>query len=540
MSGSNAVGDAEFGKWRSYLWPVHNYELKKLVPMLLIFFLISFDYNILRTLKDTVVVTAKSSGAEVIPFIKVWVMFPSAVLMTILFTRLSNYFSRENVFYIMIGSFLSYFAIFIFILHPARDLLHPHELADELQKILPLGCKGLIAMFRNWTFTIFYVMSELWSSAILTVLFWGFANQVTRVSEAKRFYGLFGIGANFSGIIAGQASVYLSRHTYNPHLPFGSDAWDQSLFMLVSLVLIAGIASILIFRWLNRSVLVDPLYYDAEAATEDKSLMSKKLSLRETFAYLSRSKYLIYIAVIVLSYNLVINLTEVIWKHEVRELYPNPSDYSLYTNQISTIIGAIATLCALFVSGNSIRILGWTFTAMLTPMILLFTSLGFFGFFFMKGHLADVVMMFTGASPLVLVVFFGSAQNILSRAAKYSVYDATKEMAFIPLSAEWKLKGKAAIDGVCSRLGKSSGSVVHQTLLLLFSTFSASAPYVAIVLFAVIAVWVAATRTLGQKFNELTGKKMSVQDEGVSPVSLPKHPVMQEQQGDLISLRMKV
>lgn len=521
MSGSNKVCDAEFSKWRSYLWPVHNYELKKLVPMLLIFFLISFDYNILRTLKDTVVVTAKSSGAEVIPFIKVWVMFPSAILMTLLFTRLSNYFSRESVFYIMIGSFLVYFALFIFVLHPARESLHPHALADELQQILPLGCKGLIAMFRNWTFTLFYVMSELWSSAILAVLFWGFANQVTRVNEAKRFYGLFGIGANFSGIIAGQASVYLSRHTYNPNLPYGSDAWDQSLFMLVMLVLIAGVASIVLFRWLNHSVLSDPRYYDQEAAIEDKSIRGKKPSLRETFAYLSRSKYLIYIAVIVLSYNLVINLTEVIWKHEVRELYPNPSDYSLYTNQISTIIGVIATLSALFVSGNCIRSLGWTFTAMVTPMILLFTSIGFFSFFFMKGHFADIVMAMTGMTPLVFVVFFGSAQNILSRAAKYSVYDATKEMAFIPLSAEWKLKGKAAIDGVCSRLGKSSGSIVHQTFLLLFSTFAASAPYVAVVLFAVIAVWVGATRILGRRFNEMTVKKPAVGVTEELPGSVP-------------------
>lgn len=521
MSGSNAVGDAEFGKWRSYLWPVHNYELKKLVPMLLIFFLITFDYNILRTLKDTVVVTAKSSGAEVIPFIKVWVMFPSAVLMTILFTRLSNYFSRESVFYIMMGSFLSYFAIFIFVLHPSRDSLHPHDLADKLQTLLPLGCKGLIAMFRNWTFTIFYVMSELWSSAILSVLFWGFANQVTRVGEAKRFYGLFGIGANFSGVAAGQASVYLSRHSYNPQIPYGADAWDQSLLMLVSLVLLSGIASMVLFRWFNQHVLSDPLYYDAEAAIEDRSIKDKKLSLRETFAYLSRSKYLIYIAIIVLSYNLVINLTEVIWKHEVRELYPNPSDYSLYTNQISTIIGVIATLCALFVSGNSIRMLGWTFTAMLTPLILLVTSLGFFFFFFMKGQLGDFIMGLTGATPLALVVFFGSAQNILSRAAKYSVYDATKEMAFIPLSSEWKLKGKAAIDGVCSRLGKSSGSVVHQTLLILFSTFSASAPYVAVVLFAVIAVWITATRTLGSKFNELTVKKPLVKEESSGVVTMP-------------------
>lgn len=530
MSRLNPATDAKFGRWRSYLWPVHHYELKKLVPMLLIFFLISFDYNILRTLKDTVVVTAKSSGAEVIPFIKVWVMFPSAVLMTIFFTRLSNYFSRENVFYIMMGSFLSYFAIFIFILHPARDVLHPHSLADDLQKILPLGCKGLVAMFRNWTFTLFYVMSELWSSAILAVLFWGFANQVTRVSEASRFYGLFGIGANFSGVVAGQASVYLSRHTYNPQLPYGHDAWDQSLFMLLMLVLVAGVGSIIVFRWFNCYILSDPLYYDSAAAIEDKSIKEKKLSLRETFVYLSRSKYLIYIAGIVLFYNLVINLTEVIWKHEVRELYPNPNDYSLYTNQISTIIGAIATFCALFVSGNSIRILGWTFTALLTPLILLFTSIGFFSFFFMKGHFSDLVVMLTGTTPLILVVFFGAAQNILSRAAKYSVYDATKEMAFIPLSAEWKLKGKAAIDGVCSRLGKSSGSVVHQTLLLGFSTFTASAPYVAVVLFIVIILWIGATRSLGRKFNEMTHNKTPAFNEMLQTTGLTKTTEIQEPQ----------
>ncbi len=76
----------EFSRWRSFIWPVHHFELKKLLPMLLIFFLVSFDYNILRTLKDTLVVTAKGSGAEVIPFIKVWGMFPGAIIMTYLFS----------------------------------------------------------------------------------------------------------------------------------------------------------------------------------------------------------------------------------------------------------------------------------------------------------------------------------------------------------------------------------------------------------------------------------------------------------------------
>lgn len=496
-------GNLNFGKWRGYLWPVHRYELFKLIPMLLIFFLVTFDYNILRVMKDTVVVTAKSSGAEVIPFIKVWVMFPSAILMTFFFTRLSNRYSKEHVFYIMISGFLIYYFLFAFCLYPIKESLHPNQTADFLEQILPLGCKGLIAMFRNWTLTSFYVMAELWSNIILTLLFWGFANQVTHLSEAKRFYGLFGIGANLSGVAAGQASVHLTRHTYNPNLFFGTDAWEQSMVMLISLVVFAGILALILFRWMNVKVLTDPRFCDHKSESQEKEAKGK-LSVREAFRYLMRSKYLLSLAAIVISYNSVINLVEVIWKHQTRELFPNPSDYNLYMNQVSTLIGVLATLVALLVSGNSIRKFGWTFTAMLSPAILFITSIGFFTFFFIKEQENNFVQSLFGIGPLALVVFFGSAQNIMARAAKYSVFDATKEMAFVPLSSECKLKGKAAIDGVCSRLGKSGGSVIHQSLLILFSSFTASAPYVAAFILSVIVVWIFAVRFLGKEFKELT------------------------------------
>jgi len=140
----------------------------------------------------------------------------------------------------------------------------------------------------------------------------------------------------------------------------------------------------------------------------------------------------------------------------------------------------------------------------LTPMILLLTSVAFFSTFFLKEQLYDVAMMFFGSTPLALVVLFGSLQNVLSRAAKYTVYDETKEIAFIPLSPECKIRGKAAIDGVCSRLGKSGGAVVHQTLLLTFSSVTASAPYVAAILLGVIATWIGATSALGKQFMAMT------------------------------------
>lgn len=497
------VGSQEFRPWRRYLWPVHRFELKKLIPMLLMFFFISFDYNVLRTLKDSLLITAKSSGAEVIPFVKVWAMFPGAVLMTLFFTWLSNRMSRERVFYTIIGIFLSYFFIFTFVLYPIRDLIHPHSTADYLETVLPIGFKGFIAMIRYWTFTLFYVMSELWSSTVLFVLFWGFANQVTKIGEAKRFYGLFGVGANFSGIFAGQASVYCCNFSRQGGFAFlGPDTWYQSLIFMVSLVLICGMIALAIFRWMNVNVLSDKRYYDPVTVKTEGSVKGK-LSLKQSFSYLLRSNYLLCIAAIVICYNLVINLTEVLWKHQVKELYPDPNDYTMYMNHVVSIIGLVATLTSLFVSGNAIRKYGWTFTALLTPAILLITSVGFFGFFFAKSY-PDFVFPFLEMTPLMLVVFFGSAQNILSRGAKYSVFDATKEISFVPLSPESKLVGKAAIDGVCSRLGKSGGSVAHQSFLLFFSTLSASAPYVAVLLFAVIIAWVVAIRLLGKQFNELT------------------------------------
>jgi AAA family ATP:ADP antiporter len=47
--------------------------------------------------------------------------------------------------------------------------------------------------------------------------------------------------------------------------------------------------------------------------------------------------------------------------------------------------------------------------------------------------------------------------------------------------------------------------VIHQWLLILFSSFTASAPYVLICLIGIIGVWMAAVTSLGKRFSILTG-----------------------------------
>lgn len=484
-----------FSTWRRVLWPIQRHELSKFLPLLLIFFFVSLDYNILRTLKDTLVVTPAASGAEVIPFIKVWVLLPTSILLTLLFTRLARRFTFEGVFNVMISLFLVYFFFFITVAYPNSEYLHCHAFADSLEDVLPKGCKGLISMIRYWSFTTFYVMSELWSNIVLSMLFWGFANHVTKVGESKRFYGLLGIGANFSGIIAGFISMALCSIDYYPSLPYGKTAWDQSLFLLISIVIISGLITLAIFKWMH-------VFSLADQKGELSLSQPKRLSMRENFSTLFRSRYLLSIAVIVLSYNLIINLVEVMWKHEVRALYPNPSDFGLYMNKVMTIIGVMATFTSVFLTGNIVRWFGWSFTALLTPAVLLISSIAFFAFFFMKQTFPGA--LFFGMTPLALSVFFGTLQNCLSRGAKYTVFDASREMAFVPLSPDTKIKGKAAIDGVCSRLGKSGGSVIHQSLFLIFGTITQSAPFVAAFLLSTLVVWIGAVKSLGRKYESLS------------------------------------
>lgn len=487
----------EFGKLRSFFWPVYAYELKKLLPMLMMFFFINFNYTILRDTKDTLVVTA--SGPEVILFLKTWGVAPCAVIFLLLYAKLSNILSRENLFYAAIVPFLLFFALFVYVLYPNRDSLHPNATADYLQTIVPLGLHGLIACFRNWTYSLFYIFAELWGSAVLSLMFWGFANEITRITESKRFYTLFGLGANIAMLFSGPAIVYVSD--IRKHLPPDADAWQVSLNYLMTMVLIAGAGVIAIYWWMNRNVLTDTRYY--EPAAEKKGKTAKpKMGIMESFAYLAKSRYILCIAILVIAYGISINLVEVTWKGQLRLQYPHPNDYSTFMGKFSTFTGA-TTIIMLFVGGYIIRKKGWGFAALVTPTVLLITGGLFFGFVIFRDNLGGYIAMI-GTTPLMLAVIFGMMQNILSKSTKYSLFDPTKEMSYIPLDQESKVKGKAAIDVVGARLGKSGGAFIQQGLVIVFGTVAAITPYIAVVMVAIIIAWMIAVKALNKQFVALT------------------------------------
>lgn len=519
-----ATQPKQFGKLRNFLWPIHGYEHKKLLPMLVLFFLISFIYNLLRCMKVTLVVTPEGSGAEVIPFLKVWAVLPGAVLITYVYTKLSSRLNREQVFYTMISLFLGFYTLFLLVLYPNREALELTNFATFLQSKLPEGLKGLIAIIRHWPLSLFYVLSELWSAVVLSMLFWGFANEVTSVDEAKRFYAIFALGANFSGIFSGQSAQLLTLQEYNPNLPFGTAAWEQTLNLQLGVVLLLGVAIILIFRWVNRSVIACQTSFPKKHRIVDVPVAkeaAKNLSLMECFTYLAKSRYMLYITILVVAYNIVYNLSDVLWTDQIKQRFPDASDFNAYINNVASVTGIFATLSGFILSGNVIRRYGWSVTAMITPLIWLFTSVGFFGCMLFDDHsrLSDFMYAIFSIPASTLVLFFGSAQICMGRAAKYTVFDETKEIAFIPLPKGNQRKGKAVVDGIASRFGKSGGSLTIQILLILCGELIFTIPYIAAIFVVVIALWIFAVRNLGR----LVTRSIDQHDQGLPVTEDAKH-----------------
>ncbi len=496
----------QFGLLRSIFWPVHRSEVKKVLSMLLLLFLLCVSYGVLRNLKDTIILTAKHSGAEVIPFIKVWGMLPGVFLATWVYTRLRRYFKKENVFYILIGSFIAYFLLFAFYLYPNCEQLHLEKMGSWLSSVLPPGFQGFIALVRNWTFTSFYVISELWSVVVLFLLYWGFANDITRVKEAKRTYGILNIGSNLAPIMGGTLALTFSHSLSLPFLSSITDHWNHTICQLMILVAVLGFASMAVYYWINRSIIHregQEVSTPSTATAEITPSKKPRLSLRESIRYIIRSPYLVPLAIIVLGYNISINFTDVLWKEQLKRFFTDPNEMLEHMNKITVGIGILATVGGVFFSLMVTR-LGWTFTAIITPFVMTTLAVGFFTFMFCGDALMAVSSALFGLTPLAMTVYCGSIQNCLSKASKYSVFDATKELAFLPLDPDSKLKGKAAIDGLGSGIGKSGSSLTYQGLIILLGSVALSTPYIAGILFVVLLAWIVCVFSLGKQFKKMT------------------------------------
>ena len=281
-------------------------------------------------------------------------------------------------------------------------------------------------------------------------------------------------------IVAGQ---YVARYASQ------ADDFDGSMHRLTYAITFAG-AMICMFYHLSANLADKEQASVAKTAGTAGKKKKEKMSMGESMKFLANSQYLRLIAMLVLGYGLSINFTEIMWKSLLKKKYPDPLDYQRFIGNFSSAVG-FATCVVILFGVHVIRVLGWRIGAIATPAIMSILAIPFF---------LCIIMGIDNPARLSIAVALGTAQSLLSKTAKYALFDPTTQMAYIPLDEESKVKGKAAIDVLGSRMGKSGGSLIQQGLVFLFGNILNAAPAVAVFYYAVLFTWLNAANKLSGLF----------------------------------------
>ncbi len=468
-------------------FPIKKEEFPKFILIASMMMLIVYVYSILRNSKDALVVT--QMGAEAISAMKLFGVLPFAVIFMLIYTKLADVFTRIQLFHIINGFFISFFAIFALFLYPNAKAVH-FDMSGAIESMPYL--RHFFGMLGEWSFSLFFIFSELWGSVMLALLFWQLANQVNTVEEAKRFYPLFGFLAQAGLYMAGILGQMFSE------MNLESGNWTKTLNYITISVVFAGIATSYCL-WHLCMILGDETINVTKSSSGKKKI---KLGFVESLKYIMSSKYIGLITALILCYGTSINLVEGVWKKSMQMQFTDSNTYGLYMGVVQEWT-SICTAFFMLTGAVVLKMISWRTAALLTPIAILITGVVFFSFMVFRIELQPWIVAL-GYSSIAVAAFAGATQNVLSKGVKYSFFDATKEMSYIPLDDELKSKGKAAADVIGGRMGKSSGAFVQQTLLavLVGSDLLSLSPLMFGIFLVIMVIWFFAIFALSNEFEK--------------------------------------
>lgn len=444
-----------------------SYAVLSIIMALTIFVL-----NILKNTKDTLIVS--TLGAELISTIKLFGVLPAAFISVLLYTKLSNYLTRSKIYHFFNLIFNGFFLLFAFALYPNATYLHLDLTHLTLQ--FPLF-RYQIIMVENWTYSLFYIMAELWGNVMLSLMFWQVMNQVTKVKKAKWLYPRLMLFGEAGFVMAGVFAALFTSSLI-------ASSWDNTLRYTCISTFIAGcLISILFYFLCNYMIGLDKIN-DKQSTTLPNTLESLKGVLR--------SPHIRKLICILVCYGACINLVEGVWKAHLKLIYPSGLEYGHYMALIQIFTGVLS-ICSVLLSAFILPKLSWVVPAALTPIVALI--LGFL--FFVVALLGDDLAYF---NLIFLAATAGAIHNILTKATKFAFFEPTKEMVFISLNQELRSKGKGAADILGERLGKSTGAAV-QWIILTFtmgSSLISVTPILFAIFIAITAFWLFSVYSLNQ------------------------------------------
>jgi len=438
--------------------------------MFLIVCLLNMNYAVLRSARNALTVADLGGGARAIPWFELCGTMPGALLMTLCLAWLLNRYSIQRVFFMTLAIFVLFFLGFSLVIYPLMPVMKAYMLSCLW---IPNWITQLLPQFFSM---LFFVMAELWKIALLTVLFWGFINQYVAIEDAKRYYAPLMFGGSIGTVLASPLITYCTSDFLS------KQSWHHSLTLLMGALSLISI----IIAWLFS--LLCQRFSEPIQKEQAQHKPSDQISIWASLKICLHSPYLMLLGWMTIADYISYALGEVIFFDILKQKFPDPREYCDFMGKLSLWNGVLTALSALFITPLLLKRCRWVVSSLITPACLLITEMAFF-FTLWNPALAG---------RLDLLVILGSLFFCLVRAAKYTLFDTSKEISFLLLPPLEKMQGKLIIDGICARTGRGSASFVSLVLISACGGVLAMAPIAGALALCISSSCVLATFRLGK------------------------------------------
>ncbi len=405
---------------------------KKVGLLFLFFFLVIAAFWTLKPLRTSSVI--KAFGPDYYPLFKQGFIFFVPLVMG-LFTSMTCYLNREQMVYFFVGLFLAtswtFWGFFEFADAPAVKIL-------------------------------FYFFVDAYIT-LMVVLFFSYMSDIFQPEEAKKYYGIIGMGGLLGGI-AGSAVSGWASETLGNHIIL-----TITLFLVPICLIVRSLKDII--PPMNRATICPP---------EGRSAYKR---FTEGMVLCFNSKYLMAIALIVGLYEVMSTVIDYQFTAMADAQYTDRSQMAAFQGQVAFWSSVASLVIQLFLTTWVLRSKGVFAALIILPALLLTGSSAFLLF------------------PVLGVIAVTTAGDA---AFSYSINQISKEVLYVPLDSVARFKSKAFIDMFVQRGAKAAGAVVLMAYTLYFSKRGVSPQVLMILNLACGAAWVAAVVYVSKKFNEFS------------------------------------
>lgn len=438
-----------FKRIKENFFDIKNDEWPNVLLMSLFFFLVIATFWILKPLKRGLIVNfyqdsplqllgMSFAGAEVEQLAKV-VNMVVVYAIVVGYTLLSRKLRRQHLNFFLNLFFGGLFLIFAYLMQNPGAA-------------------------TTWSF---YVLGDMFNSAMVT-FFWAFSSDIFSSEQAKRTYGIVGLGGIIGGIVGSSVVAGYVSELGRPTLLF---------ICLIPLGMMTAIGYIVNSRTDN----IRKEDKERDACAEGKRCNA----IFEGADIVFRSKYLMAIVGIIALYEMVSNIVDFQLSATIAQSISSDLEKDAYFGFVGQVTSIGSLVVQLFLTSFVMKRYGVGIALLFLPIAITLGSVGF------------LVI-----PSLVFVTIMSASDNSLN----YSINQSAKEALYTPTDRDVKYKAKAFIDMFVQRFAKVIAVVLNLAVAAWVGLENVR--WLSIACLLILVVWIMAVRYAGREFK----KKASTED----------------------------